>query len=277
MITGGLTLTSKPQSLVDTTPLRKLISRYLKSDIITQNIKAGKFRAVSVSATEYASSLGVSFIQCQPGQTIWKTARNYAVPGTLSPDHVLASSAIPVLFPAVKIDQKFYGDGCLRNLNPLSPAIRLGAEKLFVIGVRHTPNANEPVRTGKEGASAGRILSALLNAVLMDGLESDLDHLQIINELVLNTATKDRRPRFVPAYVITPSQNIANLAFEFSDSISPLIRFLTMGLGPLEQTAEMISYLLFEPQFCTALIQLGHQDAMSKAEDITQFLTGSVS
>ncbi len=271
MMSGGWTLSSKPQSLVDTSPLRKLITRYLDTSGITENIKKGKFRAVSVSATDYATSRGVSFVQSGHDQTSWNKPRNYSVASSLGPDHVLASSAIPVLFPAVKIHGKFYGDGCLRNLNPLSPAIRLGAQKLFIIGVRQAPSEHDGL--AKDGATAGRILSVLLNAVLMDGLESDVDHLQTINQIVGSSDQKQGQPRFIPTFVMTPSKNIADLAVTFSDSISPFIHFLTRGLGPFEQTAEMISYLLFEPLFCSALIQLGHQDAMIRAREIADFLT----
>lgn len=272
VMTGGFALSDKPQSLVDTTPLRKLISRFLSADAIQKNIEQKKFEAVCVSATEYASSRCVSFVQSNGGKSLWEKPARYAVAANLKPDHVMASSAIPVLFPAIKIDSKFYGDGCLRNLTPLSPALRLGAYKLFVIGVRKDLHTDSPTPVSRNGASAGRILSVLLNAVLMDGLESDLENLQTINHLLGHFNSTTDTLRTVPIFIMRPSTDIAELALGFTDAISPLVRYLTHGLGPMQQTAEMISYLLFEPEFCRSLIELGHADTMAQAEDIGAFL-----
>ena len=270
--TGGMAISKKPQSLVDTSPLRRLVTRYLDSDTIEKNIEAGKYDAVCVSATNYATSRGVSFVHGGSNQKLWNKPRNHAVAQRIRPDHVLASAAIPLLFPAVKIGNTYYGDGCLRNLTPLNPAIKLGADKIFIIAVRREMKINDPVSPGKEGASAGRILSVLLNAVLLDGLESDLDNLTAINQLITHYGCSIERLREIPFFMMRPSKDIAEIAVNFAYAIPPFVRYLTHGLGPFEQTAEMISYLLFEPSFCRALIELGYTDAMAEAQSISRFL-----
>jgi NTE family protein len=270
--TGGVALSKKPQSLVDTSPLRRLVTRYLDSEVIEKNIQSGKFDAVCVSATDYATSRGISFVQGKDPIPLWNGPRSYAVGQNLRVDHILASSAIPLLFPAVKIGNRHYGDGCLRNLTPLNPAIRLGADKIFIVGVRRELGNDEHVMPGKEGASAGRIFSVLLNAVLMDGLESDIDKLQSINHLIANYGCPLEEMREIPFFMLRPSKDIAEIAVEFALTIPPFVRYLTHGLGSFQQTAELISYLLFEPSFCSALIDLGYNDAMTEASKISKFL-----
>jgi NTE family protein len=273
ILTGGRSLSEKPQSLVDTSPLRRLLSQHITEGAIEQNLTASKFESVCVSATEYATSRGVSFIQSRHAESAWDKPRSLGLSTTLSIDHVLASSAIPVLFPAININGAYYGDGCLRNLTPLSPAIRLGSEKILVIGVRHQPKNITSKPSVHNGASAGRVLSVLLNAVLMDGLESDLDNLNAINRLLSRCTEPEGKLRQIPVFMLRPSVDIAAITSNFTQVISPLVRYLTRGLGPYEESAEMISYLLFEPEFCQTLIEIGHSDAMHQAADIAEFLT----
>lgn len=273
LASGGFTLGKKPQSLVDTGPLRRLITHHLNPDNIDKNIGNGRLHAVCITATEYSTSRGVSFVHAKANATLWNRARCFSIAQRLRPEHVMASSAIPILFPAIKIGERFYGDGCLRNLTPLHPAIALGATKLFVIGVRREMQLNDIPNPEKEGASAGRILSVLLNAVLMDGLESDLDNLKSINQIVTEYKCEGCRYKKIPVLVIRPSRDLSELAMDFESSIPTFVRFLTLGLGPIQQTAEMISYLLFESEFCNALIELGYNDAMNQSHEISSFLS----
>lgn len=271
VMTGGWAGSEKPQSLVDTSPLHQIITRYLKPDVVDQHITNKKFESLCISATEYSSSRCVSFVQTQNLSTLWNKSRGFAIHEKINPDHVLASSAIPLLFPAVRIGSRFYGDGCLRNITPLSPSIKLGSDKLLVIGVRHSSNGMEGPHGMSEGATAGRILSVLLNAVLMDGLESDLEFLKTINHLTPGNSSTTCDFRKIPVLVLRPSSDIAQIAIAYTNTISPFIRYLTRGLGPLRETAEMISYLLFERNFCRALLELGHSDALERATEIVDF------
>ena len=272
--TGGATQGKKPQSLVDTEPLRDLIASRLDAAAIDHNIARGRLHAACVSATEYATSRGVSFIQGHPSIPLWRKARTISMAQRFRVEHVMASSAIPLLFPGIKIGHRHYGDGCLRNLTPLLPAIEMGASRLFVVGVRREMDIDDVPRPGSEGATAGRVLSVILNAVLMDGLEADLDYLSRLNRLVDEVNQPGIKYRKIPFMMIRPSKDIAALAIECAEVMPAFVRYLTRGLGPIAQTAELISYLLFHPEFCRALINLGYSDAMALAPAIEQFMRG---
>lgn len=274
LASGGLARSRKPDALLDTEPLRDLIEKRLKPEALEANIASGRLKAVCISATEYASSRGVSFVQAADSVPLWHKKRTRAQPTRIQTDHIMASAAIPLLFPAVKIDSHHYGDGCLRNLTPLLPAVEMGADRLFVVGVRQDIEPDEPPHPGWEGASAGRVLSVLINAVLMDGLEADIDYLTRVNKVVA-AAKKSLSPsghRTIPFLVIQPSRDLAEIALEHAESMPILVRYLTRGLGPLNQTAEFISYLLFDPGYCQALHDLGYNDAMARADEIQKFL-----
>lgn len=272
LLSGGAARTKKPDALLDTQPLRDLIAARLDQSAIDNNISSGRLHAACVSATEYATSRGVSFIHGNPEIKEWRKVRNFALAQRFRVEHIMASSAIPMLFPAIKIGQRHYGDGCLRNLTPLLPAIEMGATRLFVIGVRRELQIDDVPRPGSEGASAGRVLSVILNAVMMDGLESDLESLARINRLVREVNEGESRYRNIPFLMIRPSKDIAAIAIEHASAMPTLVRYLTRGLGPISQTAEFISYLLFQPDFCRALINLGYSDAMAQAQEIAAFL-----
>jgi len=269
---GGVARTKKPASLVDTTPLRDLIASRLNANAIDHNITSGRLRAACVSATEYATSRGVSFIHGHRDVPLWRKTRTVSIAQRFRTEHIMASSAIPLLFPAIKIGHRHYGDGCLRNLTPLLPAVELGATRVMVIGVRREAQVDELPRTGSEGASAGRVLSVILNAVLMDGLEADVETLNKINGFVTEIPAATSRYRKIPFLMIRPSKDIAAIAMDFAAEMPPLVRYFTRGLGPLSQSAEFISYLLFQPEFCRALIDLGYSDAMAQASRIEAFL-----
>ena len=168
----------------------------------------------------------------------------------------MASAAIPLIFPPVEIEQRYYGDGCVRNPAPFSPAIRLGAKKLLIVGVRHgrDPNQPRPELEATEKPTVARILGVIINALMMDTVEYDIDRLMRMNKLVAS----------VPA--------------EFQDQL-PLkeidylaIQHLIGGLGSQSEASELASYLLFEPAFCAYLVELGRQDAHARRDEIEAFL-----
>lgn len=277
LASGGLARTKKPDALLDTEPLRGLVESRLRPDAIEENIVDGRLRAICISATEYASSRGVSFVQAAEDVPLWHKKRTRGERTIIQVDHIMASAAIPLLFPAIKIDSHYYGDGCLRNLTPLLPAVEMGAERLFVVGVRQDIPGDIAIQPSWDGASAGRVLSVLINAVLMDGLEADIDYLTRVNKVVSAMRGKSDTVvhRHIPFLLIQPSRDLAEVALEHADSMPVLVRYLTRGLGPLNQTAEFISYLLFDPGYCQALLNLGYNDAMARALEIEEFLRPS--
>ena len=277
---GGLTGGGGGRSLLDTSPLRKLIEDHLAFSLIADRIRDGSLFALGITAMDYRNSTAITFVQGSEKTELWERPRRRAEKTHVRVEHILASSAIPLLFPPVAVDHRYFGDGCVRNQAPCSAALHLGAEKLMVIGVRMQGlTADEAFATRTPGApSIARVANVLLNAVLLDGIETDIERLKRINEF-LNRVPEAHRDslnfKSVPFLFISPSQDIGALASKMASKLPRLIRYVLKGLGPLEDASELISYLLFEPAFCQTLIDLGYKDGMQQQEQIKQFFIES--
>lgn len=272
---GGLSQSLRPKtaSLLNTAPLRELLERAIDFTQINKNVESGTIDALTISATDYATSLGVTFVDGRSEIPMWSRATRVSRRAEITVDHVMASSAIPLFFPPVRVGNRYFGDGCLRNTAPLSPAIHAGANHLFVVGVRRwrTPSLDgEP----KVFPSLGRVLSILINAILMDAVEADIERLKIINQ---NLSAQNSNQGFqkISLLYLQPSEDIAEIARQQKHELPRMIRFLIGGLGSTSESAEMISYLLFEPEFCSTLVDLGIRDCHSRKEEILSFLRGS--
>lgn len=274
---GALLGTTPGRSLLNTTPLRELLNKNINFQNIQTNIDKGHLHALALTAMDYQSSRGVVFVQGAPNSHSWNKARHHSEKTLISADHVLASSAIPMLFPSTPVDSRWFGDGCVRNQSPCGPALYLGAEKIMVIGVRRNSQIllSQADETRKVAApSVARVLNVLLNSVMLDGVETDLERIRQINDFV-DRLPKDQAKSFrkVNFSFVSPSGDIGQMAFQKSSKLPRIIRYLLKGLGSMEDASEIISYLLFDPDFCTQLIELGFADGMKKREDIERFLT----
>lgn len=269
---GGLLGRVGSRSLLDTRPLAALLER-IPLDRIPGHVEAGLLRAVSVGAVSYATGNGVLFLQGQRDLPLWERPRQRVERTALGVPHLLASSAIPLFFPAVTIDGRPFGDGCVRNNTPLSPAIQLGASKILSIGVRQpfplaeSSPAPEP--------SAAQIVGVLLDAVMLDALESDTEHCQRVNRALLTTGDEAGELRPVEVLCFTPSQSLSAMALELRHQIPLLVRYLLGGLGDRDSSAELISYLLFDASFTGALLALGCSDVRQRREELRAFLSPS--
>ena len=271
---GGLKRTRQVHSLVDTSPLRKLLAERIPLHRIEDNLAAGLIQAFELTATDYQTSESISFIMSNDPSVSWQRNRRRSVRCKIGLDHVMGSSALPLFFPPVVADGHHYGDGCLRNPAPLSPAIRLGGRRLLIVGCRH-PRPLTALPVSDVQPTLGRILGVLLNAVMMDATETDIEHLSQVND-TLDLLPLDRLEasplRKIDYLYIRPSVDLGALAEEKFDRIPDTLKFLIKALGNRKDAAELASYLFFEPAYCGPLTEIGRADALNQETAIAHLL-----
>lgn len=264
-------------ALLDNTPLRKLLERHIIFARLQEAIDAGALDALSLTCSGYTSARAVCFYKGKPGLKAWHRTRRIGQPAELRLDHVMASVALPVIFPAVRLGREYYGDGSLRQTAPLSPAVHLGADRILVIGVRNE-QANKLPEPGAEVAypSPGQLAGYLMDMVFSDNLYADLERLQRINNTVRELATASGPSpslKVIDTLVIVPSEDMREIAQrhvqEFPRSVRILLRILG---GARKSGSQLASYLLFESGFCRELLELGRKDALAHADKLLAFL-----
>ncbi len=270
----------RPLSLLDNGPLWNLLGSKINFENINHSIDSGKLLAVSVSAMGYTSGHSVSFFQGHPELEGWSRYRRSGVATQLRLEHLLASSAIPTIFPAVRINREYFGDGALRQLAPISPALHLGADSLFVVGVsgnRSALKANRRV-PHRHSPSMGQIIGHLFNSAFVDALEGDLEHMQRMNQLLqlIPAEVREREGivlRPVANMAISPSYPIDTIAGRNVRYLPKSLRFFMRATGSTAKGggATAASYLLFSKEFITELIMLGREDTLAEAENIKAF------
>jgi NTE family protein len=276
-VTGGA-FSRRPVSLLDNAPLADLLGRYLEFPAIQRAIDAGHLTAFSVTCSGYTSGESVTFFQGVPGLQPWQRARRIGVPMPITLDHLLASSALPFIFPPVHINREYFGDGSMRQIAPVSPALHLGADRVLVIGVgRQPPQGAERVRI-ESHPSLAQIAGHALNSIFLDSLEVDLERLQRINRTIEmippEAIERSKYPlHHVDFRVITPSEELERIAVTHAGELPVTIRSLLYTVGALRRSgANLLSYLLFERSYCRALIRLGYQDTIARKDELTAFL-----
>ncbi len=283
LIGGGSALAPKIRSLIDTSPLQEFLSRSMAPGAIRERLDAGDLEAVALSAVSYQTGRTVLFVEGDaPVRSTPSSSHHRVVRGPLSVDHIMASAAIPLLFPAIKVGQQYYGDGSFRSTAPLGPAIQLGAGKIFAISARYRRTEAEarlPEHVGYPPAA--RVLGILLNSVFLDTLDWDAANLRRINQLVdrlpPETAEADGL-RHVDLHIQRPSRDIGLIAAGFEDRLPTAMRFLVRGLGSSEtRSADLLSYLLFDSAYISELIELGETDAEANWETLEAFLESAAS
>jgi NTE family protein len=276
VLAGGGLGRQTPVSLLDNSPLGELLRNRLDFSTIQSAIDAGDLVAVSITCSGYSSGQSVTFYQGVPGLQPWSRARRLGVPMPIAPDHLLASSALPFIFPAVHINREYFGDGSMRQIAPVSPALHLGADRLLIVGVGRQLS-HQPERAKTEGyPSLSQIAGHCLNSIFLDSLEVDLERLQRINRTlaVMPPEALDRNSvsmRPVDFRLISPSVELERLAMNFKHELPRAIRFLLYG-ALRRRGSNLLSYLLFEKSYCRALIQLGYKDTMSRKDELLAFL-----
>jgi NTE family protein len=276
---GGLTggATAPGRALLNTAPLGKLISKSCDFSRIERNIKNQHMRALAVTAIDYQNSNAVTFVQGDSDIPDWHKSRRMSEKTTIQMQHILASSAIPLLFPSVDVGPRHFGDGCVRNTHPCGPSIYMGAEKLIIIGVRSQEGLASEIPSGDLNTppSVAKVMNVILNSVLLDGIDLDVERLKRVNDFVAKVPETSRSGlNYKPLEFawICPSVDIGKIAFSKSSKLPRLIRYLIKGLGTIEEASEIVSYLLFEPAFCSQLIELGFEDGMREKDQILSVL-----
>ncbi|MEJ6654993.1 MAG: patatin-like phospholipase family protein [Pseudomonas sp.] len=270
-------------ALLDNRPLRDLLEQHMHFGCIEEALQAGQLRAISVSAFDYKASQSVCFYQGRDRITPWRRHRRVGVQTRLGLDHLMASTAIPLLFPPVMLNRSWFGDGAVRQQSPLSPALHLGASKVLVIGVTHhgsqLPAGGQPgpVLKTPSPPSLAQLGGHLLHSVFIDNLETDLEQLERMNRLAayqpfaMRSGTKG--VRHVDVLVISPSEPVDLIAARHRAALPAGLRLFLRGSGATRSSgSDLLSYLLFEAEYCNELIALGRRDALARADDLRRFL-----
>ncbi len=282
VIGGGALNINRAQSLLDTSPLIEFLRKNIDFKKIEQNIQGGLLDALAVSATDYGTAENVTFVAAGSPFKPWHRARRISEKTMISLEHVCGSAAIPLFFSPVLVGDRYFGDGCLRNMAPLSPAIHLEADAIIVVGVQHAPHSpTDQVEPHLDRPpSIARILSVLLNSVMMDGTASDIERLKRINR-TLSLIPEDKREehtlRRIDCFEISPSQRLSDIAFQEFSRLPRAVRYLLRGLGSEDDTGDLVSYLLFDPNYCRRLVALGYKDGQQQKEQVLAFLRGAES
>jgi NTE family protein len=294
---GGLTGSTVTSGLLDASPLAETLRGAFPARGVANAIRRGDLHAVAISATSYHSGRSFTFVQGRRGHAVWQKSRRVVLPVTLTHRHILASAAIPGVFRPVSLStpagEAWFGDGGLRLVAPLSPAIRLGARHVLAIGVRSTSAASVLAREEADSAPArapgrrlaspplAQVFGVFMNAIFLDHLDADVDHLRRMNALVAQhdaraLAAHDEGIRHVEPLVLGPSEDLALIAKRFEHRLPRALRFLLAGLGtPDAQSADLNSYLLFDAAYTETLVDLGRRDAEKRIDEIEAFLAAA--
>jgi NTE family protein len=267
---------------VDTTPLQALLTRALNAASdgslpgIARSLAEQRLRAVALTGSSYTTGQSVTWVQTEDGCGVmtWERPQRKSTIGCLTVDHVMASSALPFFFPAVEIEREWYGDGGIRLTAPLSPAIHLGAEKIIAISTRYGAPSGTDTPARSSYPPPAQVAGVLLNAVFLDLLDADALRLQQLNALidrVPRTARGGLRP--IDLLILRPSQDLGLLANQFEPALPRPFRFLVRSLGSRQtRSNDMLSLLMFQPDYIAKLMELGEADARARVDRIDAFI-----
>jgi len=273
LLSGGLIRTN-PRAFLDNMPLRLFLQKKLQLEGIQTALEQDALRGVAITASGYTCASAISYFQAQDGIDGWQRTRRKGQATKLEVKHLLASAALPIIFPAERIGNEYFGDGGMRMVAPLSPAIHLGANKILVIGTRDE-KPDMPSESPTQYPSAGEIGGYLMDSIFMDRLNADLARLNRINK-TLALVPEEKREQTglinIDSLVIKPSRDLRHITQAHVHEIPRSVQVLLRTLGGWGRDWRMASYLLFESAYCSELIDLGYADGMNAKQEIINFL-----
>lgn len=279
LLSGGAALAPRTRGLLDTAPLRRLLSTKMATVSgelvgISENVERGQLSALALSTLNYATGQIVTWLQGRDIE-LWERPQRRSARARMGVEHVMASAALPLIFPAVRIGSSWYGDGAVRLLAPLAPAIHLGADRILAVSSRYRRSlseADQPVIRGYPPPA--QVIGTVLNAVFLDLIEQDAYGLQRINRMLTRIPPEQRGAlRPIDLLVLHPSEDLGKHAADYQEALPKGLAFLTRGLGSHESTsADLLSYLLFHPDYLQRLIAIGERDAEAAHQRLGEIL-----
>jgi NTE family protein len=279
LASGGLLGHAAIRSLLDTAPLWTFLREVLgekdgRIPGIEENTRSGKLHAVAISTSSYSTGRSITWVQGARARE-WSRPQRRAVHTTIGVEHVMASAAIPLFFPAVCVEGEWYGDGGVRLSAPLSPALHLGADRILAIPTRYDRMASEAEKPMFSGYPPPvQVIGSLMNAIFLDLLDQDAWRVEMMNEVLRKIEPENRDElKVIRLLTVRPSRDLGRLAREFEGHLPGVLRFLVRGLGTKQtESPDVLSFLLFDPGYIRLMLDMGEKDGEARLGEIEAML-----